>query len=144
MMSIPKTRREQVVNARATIEVAELLLLPESVEVQAVCLSSIHLTIRLSTTSKSACCPQCQALSQRIHSRYGRTLANLPCAGRRVVLKVTVCKFVCNTATCSCRIFDSTAPQTDVALCTYDEPAAHRLAGTGTGHQWRSGACVAE
>src|SRR6266704_2628934 len=111
MISIPKTRREQVVNARATGEVAELLLLPEGVEVQAVCLSSTHLTIRLSTTSENACCPQCQALSQRIHSRYGRTLADLPCAGRRVVLKVTVRKFVCSMATCPCRIFTERLPK---------------------------------
>lgn len=131
-------------NAHATIEVAELLLLPESVEVQAVCLSSTHLTIRLSTTSESACCPQCQALSQRIHSRYGRTLADLPCAGRRVVLKVMVRKFVCSTATCSYRIFTERLPKLTQPYARMTNRLRTALQALGLATSGEAGACVAE
>jgi|SRR5215472_731079 len=44
-----------------------------------------------------AACPLCQQLSERVHEHYGRTVADLPCAGRRVILALTVRKFVCST-----------------------------------------------
>ena len=101
-----KTRRVNTMSSTLTAgDIAELLMLPEQLEVQAMFPSPTHLTIRLTCTSESACCPQCQTISQRIHSKYGRTLADLPCAGRRVILALTVRKFVCGTTTCPCRIF---------------------------------------
>jgi hypothetical protein len=45
-------------------------------------LSSMQLT--------AACpsCPYCSALSARVHSRYTRTLVDLPCQERGVVLRM--------------------------------------------------------
>ncbi len=74
-------------------EIAELLVLPEDLQVQAVRSSLVCLTIRLTSASAFACCPYCQTVSHRIHGHYGRTLADLPCVGRRVVLALTVHKF---------------------------------------------------
>jgi transposase len=98
-------------STRITWKIAELLMLPEQLEVQAVLPSSTHLTVRLACTMESACCPQCQTPSQRIHGKYSRTLADLPCAGRRVLLKLSVRKFVCGTASCPCRIFTERLPK---------------------------------
>jgi transposase len=108
------TQKARMVNAmrtHTTGEIAELLMFPEQLEVQAVFPSPTHVTVRLACTKKSACCPQCQTSSQRIHSTYGRTLADLPCAGRRVILALTVRKFVCGATTCPGRIFTERLPK---------------------------------
>ena len=55
-------------------------------------------------------CPECQQPSFRIHSCYQRTVADLPCAGRNVLLVLTVRKFVCGTPTCPRKIFTEHLP----------------------------------
>lgn len=50
-------------------------------------------------------CPSCGQPSERKHGNYMRTVADLPCGGRRVILKLTVRKFVCGTFDCSHKIF---------------------------------------
>ncbi len=46
----------------------------------------------------------------RIHGSYQRTVADLPCAGRNVLLMLTVRKFVCTTPPCSHKIFTERLP----------------------------------
>src|SRR2546430_390974 len=55
-------------------------------------------------------CPECHQPSARIHSRCQRTVADLPCAGRNVLLLLTVRKFVCSTPTCPRKIFTERLP----------------------------------
>ena len=50
-------------------------------------------------------CPRCGMLSSRIHSRYVRTAADLPCAGKKVELRLLTRRFVCNTPFCQRQIF---------------------------------------
>ncbi|MGW2858205.1 ISL3 family transposase [Streptomyces sp. NPDC001205] len=50
-------------------------------------------------------CPDCAAISRRVHSRYQRHLAELPVGGRRVVVRLTVRRFFCDTANCPRRTF---------------------------------------
>ena len=50
-------------------------------------------------------CPLCDRFSGRVHSRYVRTIADLPCAGRKVRLRLTTRRFVCEAASCRRRIF---------------------------------------
>ncbi len=38
-------------------------------------------TLYLRTIAPTASCPQCHALSRRVHSRYTRSIADLPLAG---------------------------------------------------------------
>jgi transposase len=54
---------------------------------------------------------QCQQPSDRIHGHYGRTVADLPCAGRHVTLALAVRKFVCRTPTCPQQIFTERLPR---------------------------------
>ena len=56
-------------------------------------------------TALSATCPCCGTGSRRIQSRYTRQAADLPIAGRRVVLRVTVRRFWCDAVLCRRRIF---------------------------------------
>ena len=62
------------------------------------------------TTDQSARCPLCSVLSSRIHSRYVRTLADLPWNGIPVRLRLTVRRFLCRTDTCDRRIFTERLP----------------------------------
>ena len=50
-------------------------------------------------------CPCCGVLSDRVHSRYLRRLADLPIAGRRVVLMLLARRFRCDAVLCTRRIF---------------------------------------
>ena len=63
------------------------------------------LTLLLETTASSAPCPMCGAESNRVHSRYHRALADLPCFGKAVRLAITVRRFFCTDAQCPRRIF---------------------------------------
>jgi transposase len=73
--------------------------------VEALLLDEVGLTILASSAAADAPCPCCGQRSQRVHSRYGRTLADLPWAGVTVHLRVQVRKFFCDNATCLRRIF---------------------------------------
>src|SRR6266516_2679828 len=88
-----------------TATLASLFLLPENIAVEAVYPTKSRLTLQISCTLKSASCPLCQQSSERIHGKYGRTVADVPCAGRLVTLALTVRKFVCSTKACPRRIF---------------------------------------
>ena len=53
----------------------------------------------------AADCPLCGMASRRIHSRYLRPVADLPCAGREGRLQMITRRFVCEAAHCRRRIF---------------------------------------
>ena len=50
-------------------------------------------------------CPGCGKLSRRVHSRYVRSLADLPAHGRRVSIALTVRRFRCGNDVCPRVIF---------------------------------------
>lgn len=62
-------------------------------------------TLSVSSTQISAQCPLCSTSTQRIHSRYKRTLADIPCVSFSLTLALTVCKFFCDNCACVRRIF---------------------------------------
>lgn len=88
-------------------------LLPESVPLRLQALQWRHsgLHLELATTAESADCPLCLQPSQRVHSRYGRTLADLPCSGRAVRLELGVRKFFCTNPDCERHIFTEPLPE---------------------------------
>src|SRR5260370_15927984 len=69
-----------------------------------------ELVIGLACEAPSMPCPQCHQSSFRIHGHYQRTVADLPCAGRTVILALTVRKFVCSTPGCPRRILTERLP----------------------------------
>ncbi len=87
------------------------LPLPDSLAITSVAATATHLVVHVTCTSPTACCPQCQQPSDRIHGHYERTVADLPCVGRRVILALTVRKFVCRTPTCPQQIFTERLPE---------------------------------
>jgi len=56
--------------------------------------------VRARAQADEQACPLCGKRSSRIHSRYVRTAADLPCAGRKVVLQLVARRFVCATPPC--------------------------------------------
>jgi transposase len=92
-----------------------LALLCEKEPVSMDCLETtspfLPLPDSLASTSLTACCPLCQQPSDRIYGHYGRTVADLPCAGQRVMLALRVRKFVCRTSTCPQQIFTERLPE---------------------------------
>jgi transposase len=55
-------------------------------------------------------CPDCSAVSRRVHSRYERHLTELPVGGRRVVVRLTVRRFFCDAPDCPRRTFVEQVP----------------------------------
>jgi zinc-finger of transposase IS204/IS1001/IS1096/IS1165 len=62
-----------------------------------------------SQTTWSAC-PDCARLSSNIHSRYQRTLADLPWSGRRVRLAIQIPRFFCKHPGCPRKTFAEPIP----------------------------------
>jgi transposase len=83
---------------------ASVFLLPETIAIEVIYPTKTLLTIQVACRLKSAACPLCQHVSERIHGSYGRTVADVPCGGSRVTLALTVRKFVCGTVGCPRKI----------------------------------------
>jgi transposase len=66
--------------------------------------------VEAASCTKRRCCPSCQTPSERVHSSSIRTLADVPCIGRRVVLQVRVRKFRCANGRCARRVFAERYP----------------------------------
>ncbi|MFF8604232.1 transposase family protein [Streptomyces sp. NPDC015232] len=63
----------------------------------------MHVDAKCTTTG--AACPECGASSTRVHSSSLRFPADVPSAGRRVVLQLHVRRFRCGTTSCRRRTF---------------------------------------
>jgi transposase len=70
------------------------------------------ITMVVKTARLTACCPQCQHPSTRVHSRYLRSLADLPWSGISVRLRLHTRRFFCSSLTCSRRVFTERLPRT--------------------------------
>jgi transposase len=84
--------------------------LPAGIAVTSVHPSASELVIGVACLAPSMPCPACHQPSARIHGHYHRTVADLPCAGRNVILALTVREFVCSTPTCPRTIFTERLP----------------------------------
>jgi transposase len=83
---------------------------PAGITIDSIDPGANELVIGIACDAPSMPCPQCHQLSARIHGHYQRTVADLPCAGRTVILALTVRKFVCSTPGCPRRIFTERLP----------------------------------
>src|SRR5499427_5517694 len=69
-----------------------------------------HLTLVATMTAPKAVCPDCHQPSDRIHSGYTRTLADLPWAMMPVELVLHVRRFFCDTSVCGRTTFTERLP----------------------------------
>ncbi|WP_223834332.1 ISL3 family transposase [Spirosoma profusum] len=63
------------------------------------------LVIGMIATDAVGTCPLCQTPTNRVHSFYQRTLADLPMSGKRIKLQVRLRKFFCPLADCPRKVF---------------------------------------
>ncbi|MFE9499398.1 transposase family protein [Streptomyces collinus] len=56
-------------------------------------------------TANGATCPACEVWSNRVHGSHLRFPADVPSAGRRVVLRLRVRRFTCGNSKCARRTF---------------------------------------
>jgi transposase len=68
------------------------------------------ITLVARTSSRVASCPACGKRSARVHSRYTRTLADLPWQGIPVTIRLRVRRFFCEEADCHKAIFAERLP----------------------------------
>ena len=81
------------------------LPIPPSLHVETLLLGDDGLTILAAADDEAARCPLCGWRADRIHSRYVRTVADLPWATLAVWLRVRVRRFFCANDACPRKIF---------------------------------------
>ena len=81
----------------------------------------------MTSTQPTAVCPLCQESSRRVHSRYCRTLQDVPCASFGLRLQLGVRKFFCLNGGCQRRIFTERLPQVTAPWARRTGRLAQRL-----------------
>ena len=89
-----------------------MTLLPKApgLKLRDVAIDAEIVSFSVESTCPSAACPLCGRRTARLHSRYLRTLADLPWGGRSVRLSLRVRRFRCTDSGCSRRIFAERLP----------------------------------
>src|SRR2546425_12509445 len=108
--------------------------------------TSAQITLLVRSTQAYVPCPLCALPARRIHSRYTRTLADLPWAEYRVRLQLRVRKWFCRNRHCRRRIFTARLPTVAAPWARRTLRLAQRFialgvalggkAGVRLGHAW--------
>src|SRR5262247_2590803 len=93
--------------------------------------AATQITLSLCSTQARALCPLCTVATRRIHSRYERTLADLPWAAYRVRLRLRVRKWFCRNRACRRRIFTERLPTVAAPWARRTLRLAQRLGALG-------------
>src|SRR5215211_5565588 len=96
---------------RTTISSHELL--PKGLYLESLSIGTGRAVISVSSGARGCACPICGRRSSRVHSRYRRTVSDLPWHGISVELEVRARRFFCDEASCERKIFCERLP--DVA-----------------------------
>jgi transposase len=83
-----------------------------------------------------AMCPKCGQSSERVHSRYWRTVADLPCSEHRVQLHLMVRRFFCGNRYCTRRTFARTIPKHRQFACQAHESSGSQATPGWFGARW--------
>lgn len=101
------------------------------------------ITLGATATRKRAQYPLCHRWAKRAHSRYDRTIRDLPWAGRPVVICPQVRRFFCDNPRCTRRIFAERAPDLAPARGRLAVPFRRFVANIGLALGARAGARLA-
>jgi transposase len=85
---------------------------PAEVRLGSLSVEADTLLLTLETYRRAVPCPRCRQPSARVHSRYQRTLADLPWHGVAVRLVLSSRRFFCDSPACPQRIFTERLPAT--------------------------------
>ncbi|HLX56917.1 MAG TPA: transposase family protein [Ktedonobacteraceae bacterium] len=87
-----------------------LLPLPQGLQITHIEKLETGLMIHVLSTQPTCLCPLCEALSDAVHSRYQRSLKDLPYCGQQICLQLTARKFFCQNPQCQRKIFTERLP----------------------------------
>jgi transposase len=82
----------------------------KELKLETICAQDSLIAVSAAPIALEATCPDCQQSSARIHSRYRRSLADLPCCGKAVRLLILARRFFCLNQHCSRRLFAEHLP----------------------------------
>src|SRR5215216_7952326 len=80
-------------------------LLPEGLCLETLSIETGRVSICVSSGTRRSVCPLCGSGSSRVHSRYSRTVSDLPWHGISVELEVRAGRFFCDEPSCERKIF---------------------------------------
>jgi transposase len=89
---------------------------PSVLTLQGITVQDGVIVFSIQTTSQASACPDCGHFARRVHSRYGRTLSDLPWQGIPVRFRLRVRKLFCDNPQCHRRIFAQRIP---TVACRY-------------------------
>lgn len=93
--------------------------------------ASSAITITLHTRQTTARCPLCGRRSKRVHSRYERTLADLPWGEYAVTVRLKVRRLFCDAPCCERRLFAERLPGVAAPWARKTVRLADRLTAVG-------------
>jgi transposase len=80
-------------------------LLPKDLHLESLSIETGRVSIRVASGTSGSRCPVCGLVSSRVHSRYSRTVSDLPWHGISVELEVLARRFFCDEPSCERKIF---------------------------------------
>jgi len=92
------------------MNVSTLLANPNAIQLTKIVADVRMVSLVVKATQPCATCPRCQRASTRIHSRYHRKVADLPCLGVAVRLELHTRRFRCTNDLCPQSIFCERLP----------------------------------
>lgn len=112
-------------------------------KITSVDLQTDALHLHAQSLQRTARCPLCNHRSRRVHSRYGRILADLPVGPRRVVLGLRVRRFFCPNRICPRRIFCERLTPLAAAYARQTDALRHSFVQIGFALGGKAGARLA-
>jgi transposase len=80
-------------------------LLPKGLDLESLSIETGRVSISVSSGTSRSVCPLCGRRSSRVHSRYLRTVSDLPWHGISIELEVRARRFFCDEPSCERKIF---------------------------------------
>ena len=126
---------------------AHLLPSDEHLKFKTLIIDEPRLILVATMIAPKSTCPDCRQPTDRVHSSYRRTLADLPWATTPIELRLTVRRFFCHTCTCARQTFTERLPtiapsyaRTTTRLATTQAQTGLSLGGAaGARHLARQG-----
>jgi transposase len=100
----------EIVAPAVNMNTYNLLADPEAVRLDYIRSTRRTITLVVRTAEKHGYCPSCGNLSSRVHSRYMRTVADLPSQGIPVMLELHTRRWRCGNSLCTKRNFCERLP----------------------------------
>ncbi len=100
------------------------------------------ITINLHARQATARCPLCARRSKRVHSRYERTLADLPWGEQAVTVRLSVRRLFCDNKECERHLFAERLPDVAVPWARRTTRLAGRLTAVGLALGGAAGVCL--